>query len=117
MSLFWSSNFSKAKGNTCEHCSEFHGTKVRVYQSEQDFIASKEYGGGDVLKDDKQGAMYAVWAGKNNVSHNAQNYWICIPMHPNCACSWREISLADDKVDWFANITEEEMEKYTTKQE
>ena len=36
-------------------------------------------------------AKRAVWPGKNNVGRSESNWWIAIPMHPNCIHYWEEI--------------------------
>jgi hypothetical protein len=44
-------------------------------------------------------AKYAVWIGKNNVGRNANNWWICIPQHPNCIHYWEEINPEEEYFD------------------
>ena len=115
----WHSHFDTQKQNvcgSCDHCIGYSGTRVRVFSSQAEFEKSEYYDGEDLLKDDPGGAVYAVWPGKHNVGRQAANYWLCLPVHPNCGCGWREISAADDTQDWFGEIADGEMEKYVTRQ-
>lgn len=71
----------------CDWCSNWQGTICMLFESEEEFRRSPYYGGEDkVINDDI--AKYAVWYGKNNVDRHPSDWWICIPVHPNCSHHW-----------------------------
>ncbi len=113
MSLIW---FAKAKGGSCNHCTGFSGVRVRVFGSQAEFETSDYYAGEDQLQDEPGGAAIAVWPGKHNVGRKAEDWWLCVPIHPNCGCGWREVTIREDTTDWFSELSEKEIEKYVTKQ-
>lgn len=89
----------KAKGlsqRRCPFCQGWKGTVVRVFESYDDFASSPHYGGGDFVINDPH-ATRAVWPGKDNVGRPANDWWICIPVHPYCGCHWQSWSPPAEK--------------------
>ena len=72
--------------NSSKRCIGFSGTLVKF---SDDPLTD------DTVKKDKFGAQYYIWHGKNNVGRSEANWWIAIPMHPNC-------------IDRFVHINPEE---------
>lgn len=74
--------------NPCDFCLEHRGAVLMLFNSESDMMAHPAYTGGD--KGDElnpelaDGAMYGVWAGKNNVGRSQSDWWLCAPAHPHC---------------------------------
>ena len=100
---------------TCKYCDNFHGTVVRIFDSEEAYRASGMASGEDGLEDEH--ASKAVWPGKSNVGRSASNWWVCCPVHPNCGdefMDWSPAAQEQEQIDWFADMPEEEYDKYVT---
>ncbi len=105
----------KAKGlsqRRCPFCQGWKGTVVRVFESYDDFASSPYYGGGDLVINDPH-ATRAVWPGKDNVGRPADDWWICIPVHPYCGCHWQPWSppAEEDEDDPFARWAAQERDE------
>lgn len=97
----------KQSRKSCEFCSDNWNTVVRLFASEDDFIQSEYYGGGDRVINDPNGVEIAVWAGKNNVGKSASQWSICAPVHPRCGCHFQEHSFGiedEPKEDWYSQL-------------
>ncbi len=105
--LVWHAHFHKAR-SICERCAAFSGVRVRVFASQEDYEASDFADGEDRLHGEPGGASLAVWPGKHNVGRKSDEWWCCIPMHPNCGCGWRKAGPEGEREDWFADIGEAE---------
>lgn len=105
----------KAKGlsqRRCPFCQGWKGTVVRVFESYDDFASSPYYGGGDLVINDPH-ATRAVWPGKDNVGRPADDWWICIPVHPYCGCHWQPWSppAEEEEDDPFAKWAAQERDE------
>lgn len=76
--VFSGSYNSKEKAD--EACNKWLGTIVRMVDKPL---------GDDKIQD--ANAQYAIWIGKNNVGRPMNDWWICIPLHPNGTHYWEEI--------------------------
>lgn len=92
--------------NHCDFCANHWSTIVRLFLDEEDFKNSEYYDGEDKVKNDPHNVEIAVWAGKNNVGRNANNYWLCAPVHPFCGCHFEEYSFEKEEVkeDWYSKL-------------
>lgn len=117
----WHISFQKGKmvvrGTTCSECQKFSGKVARVFESEAAFRKSHFYGGGDVVVNDPI-AQFALWPGKTNVGRKAGDYWLCVPVHPNCGCELLDyapgITGTHEGEDWFSKLSASEIEEFTT---
>lgn len=100
----------KRRRGDCEHCGRFQGQVARAFRSEDEFIRSPFYGGGDRVVGDPNGVTIAVWPGKHNVYRRPQEWWLCSPLHPFCNCSLRDHDFdVEDarRSDWYAELVGE----------
>lgn len=68
-----------SNGNACEECLRLIDGKVFVVLDNEPpswdgvFVNGKKY--------------HAMWPGKSNIGRLRKDWWVCIPLHPNCHCS------------------------------
>ncbi|MCB1305052.1 MAG: hypothetical protein KDK37_12270, partial [Leptospiraceae bacterium] len=95
----------------CDYCKDWstHNPILRVFASYEEFARSPYYGGGDHVINDPY-AEFATWPGKTNANRHFEDWWVCVPVHPNCSHGYQPYDPEESEYDFsdtFSKVEEE----------